>query len=267
MKGMVVTALMVGGALAAGGGAAYVANGYIDTVVSERRAELEAQYKPVQVVVASADLRPGALVTNQTVALRDMPRAFLHAEAVLAEHWGGVAGRVLARTIRSGEPLLLSHLAQDATAGFSAQLNEGMRALTIPVDEEASISGMLAPGDRIDLFFTTTSGNESVTLPLLLNVPVIATGIRTLTNASYLRDGAQPAHYRTVTVSVSPDDAAKITLAQDAGKLTVTLRQPQDEAPIQVARVTKHTLLNGNRFVQAAAPRRRVEIILGGSGS
>lgn len=268
MKGSIVTALMIGGALAAGGAAAYFANGYIDRQIHARRTELDAQYQPVRAIVASADLRPGVLLSGQTVAIRDVPRAFLHADAVLADHWNQAAGRVLARGIRSGETVLLSHLAQEAGAGFSSQLAEGMRALTFPVDEEASIAGMLAPGDRIDLFFTTTSGNDPVTLPLLTNIPVIATGVRTITNDNYLSDRTQaPGQYRTVTVSVTPADAAKITLAQDAGKLTVTLRQPQDEAPIQFARITKHTLLDGGRAPRTGAARPRVEIILGGSGS
>lgn len=264
MKGTLTTVLMIGGALAAGGAAAYFANGYIDKSVRERHAELDAQYQPVSVVVASADLRPGVLLSGQTVALREVPRAFLHSEAVLAGNWSGIAGRVLARNVRSGEPILMSHLAQEVGAGFSSQLIEGMRALTFPVDEEASISGMLSPGDRIDIFFTTTSRNETVTLPLLLNVPVIATGVRTVTNENYLSDRQQSGQYRTVTVSVTPEDAARITLAQDAGKITITLRQPRDDAQVQIARVTKSTLLNGNR-VKIPAPRARVEIILGGT--
>lgn len=268
MKGSLVTALMIGGALAAGAAAAYFANSYVDRTIDARRQELDAQYQPVRAIVASTDLRPGVVLNGQTVAIREVPRAFLHADAVHADQWSSVAGRVLARGLRSGETVLLSHLAQEAGAGFSAQLVEGMRALTFPVDEEASISGMLAPGDRIDLFFTTTSGNDPITLPLLMNVPVIATGVRTITNENYLSDRTQaPGQYRTVTVSVTPLDAAKITLAQDAGKLTVTLRQPQDDAPTQIARVTKHTLLDGGRSPRAVARRPRVEIILGGSES
>lgn len=264
MKGGLVTGLMVVGALGSGGAAAYFANGYIDTTVNNRRAELNAQYEPVRVVVANADLRPGTFLSGQTVALRDVPRAFLHAEAVRADNWSGVAGRVLTHTVRSGEPVLESHLARDVAAGFSSQLAHGMRALTFPVDDEASISGMLAPGDRIDLLFTTMSGNESVTLPLLLNIPVIATGIRTVTNATYLDDKRQSGQYNTITVSVTPQDAAKITLAQDAGKITTTLRQPADDLPIQIARITKNTLLNGNSIARATPHRPRVEIILGG---
>jgi pilus assembly protein CpaB len=166
--------------------------------------------------------------------------------------------------LKGGEPVLRSHLAKDIGAGFSSQLAEGMRALTFAVDEEASISGMLAPGDRIDIFFTTSAGNESVTLPMLVNVPVIATGVRTTTNAGYLADSRAMVQFNNVTVSVTPEDAAKITLAQDAGKITVALRQPGDSAAIQLARVTKQTLLNGNRIVKASTPRSRIEIILGG---
>lgn len=263
MKGSVITALMVTGALSAGAAAAYLANAYIDRTISSRRTELDSRYQPVRVVVANADLRPGSLLSGQTVAIREIPRTFLHSEAVLAERWSSISGRVVAHAVRSGEPILTSHLAQDLGAGFSSQLAQGMRALTIPVDEQASIAGMLAPGDRIDIAFTTLDGNRSVTLPLLANVSVIATGVRTMTNAQYLNDRRQGGQYNTVTVAVTPDDAARLTLAQDAGKIAITLRQPQDDRPLQIARVTKDTLLNGPRTTQPSARRERVEIILG----
>jgi pilus assembly protein CpaB len=265
MKGAWITTLMVAGALGAGGAAAYFADGYIERTVHARQTALEAQYEPVRVVVANTDLRPGTFLSGQTVAVREIPRNFLHSDAVLADRWNEVAGRVLAYPVRSGEPVLQSHLARDAAAGFSSQLAEGMRALTFPVDDEASISGMLAPGDRIDILFTTLNGNESVTLPLLLDVPVIATGVRTVTNAAYLDDKGPSRQYNTVTVTVTPENAAKITLAQDAGKITVALRQPQDNQPTQIARITKRTLLNAERVAKVFHPRPRVEIILGGS--
>ena len=123
---------------------------------------------------------------------------------------------------------------------------------------------MLAPGDRIDILFTALNGNESVTLPLLLDVPVMATGVRTITNAAYMDQKSAHRQYNTVTVSVTPANAAKITLAQDAGKITVALRQPQDNQPAQIARITKRTLLEGERIARVTAHRQRIEIILGG---
>lgn len=270
MKGSIVTVLMIAGALGAGAAAAYFADDYIDKTVTARRAEIDSQYKPVRVIVASTDLRPGVFLSSQNMAVREVPHAFLHSDAVLAASWQTVASRVVAHALKSGEPVLRSHLAQDVRAGFSSQLAAGTRALTFPVDDQSSIAGMLAPGDHIDLFFTTTSGNESVTLPLLVNVPVIATGIRTAANAAYLDDKRQGSQfnqgsqYNTVTVSVTPDEAAKITLAQDAGKITIALRQPHDHNLVRIARVTKRTLLEGERLTKSAPRRVRTEIILGG---
>jgi pilus assembly protein CpaB len=264
MKGTMITVVMVAGALGAGSAAAYFANDYIDRSVNQRRAEIDSQYAKAMVVVASADLRPGTFLSGETVAIREVPRAFLHSDAVLADDWSAVAGRVLSDVVRGGEPVLMSHLAHDVGAGFSSQLSEGMRALTFPVDDESSIAGMLAPGDRIDMFFTTSVNNESITLPLLTAVPVIATGVRTITNTGFVQERRDAGSFSTVTVSVLPEDAAKITHAQDAGKITITLRQPKDIAPIQVSRITKGTLLNGNRIIKQTARRSRVEIILGG---
>ena len=121
----------------------------------------------------------------------------------------------------------------------------------------------LQPGDRIDILFTTTAANESVTVPLLLSVPVIATGLRTQANANSLPDKLQ-GPFRTITVSVTPSDAAKITLAQEAGRITVALRQPQDLTLTRIARITKNALLKGDEQATASRPRARVQIILGG---
>jgi pilus assembly protein CpaB len=263
MKGIVTTILMIGGAFLAGGGAAYFAKGYIASEVRSEREQLQAQYKLISVVVAKADLAPGAVLSGRTVALREVPKTFLHTEAIAADRWSDVAGRVLSRAVRSGETILGSHLAQGAGAGFSAQLPEGMRALTFPVNEEASIAGMLAPGDRIDILFTTTASNESVTMPLLFSVPVIATGLRTQANENSLPDKLQ-GPFRTITVSVTPADAAKITLAQEAGRITVALRQPQDQTLTRIVRITKNALLKGEQPAKVSRPRTRVQIILGG---
>lgn len=265
MKGIWTTTLMIGGALAAGSGAAYFAKGYITREMQTEREQLRSQYQLVNVVVAKADLASGAVLSSQTVALREVPKTFLHADAIRSEQWRDLAGRVLSRAVQGGETILNSHLARGAGAGFSAQLPEGMRALTFPVDEEASIAGMLAPGDHIDLLFTTAAANDSVTVPLLIAVPVLATGLRTQSNENALPERLQSAPFRTVTVAVTPSDAAKITLAQDAGRISVALRQPNDQTATRIARVTKSGLLRGDAPpLGPTRPRTRVQVILGG---
>lgn len=265
MKSTMMTIAMLVGALIAASAAAYFANDYIDSSIARREKDLMAKYENVRVVVAAKDLVPGSRIGGSTAAARGVPRAFLHSEAVLADDWNAVSGRTLAVAVKSGEPILHSHLANNPAAGFSAGLEDGKRALTFPVDDEASISGLLTPGDHIDIFFTTDAGRESVTVPLLYSVPIIATGVETMSNSRLLAKGGRgPGNYRTVTVSVTPEDAAKITHALDTGKITVTLRKLEDESPLQLARVTKNTLLYGNRPNRSSTPRNTIEVILGG---
>ncbi len=99
MKGIWITTLMLGGALAAGGGAAYFVKGYVDGEVQAEREQLQKQYRLVNVVVAKANLAPGAVLSSQTVAVREVPNTFLHADAVRSEQWGEIAGRVLSRPV------------------------------------------------------------------------------------------------------------------------------------------------------------------------
>jgi pilus assembly protein CpaB len=260
MKGKLMTIAMSAGALLAAGGAAYLTNSYIAGTIAARQAELASGYEPVRVIVASEDLPPGTLLDSSTVSIREIPREFVSSAATSAEEWEDVKGRVLTFPVKGGEPVLRTYLAQELGAGFSAQLPPGKRALTFQVSDESSIAGLLQPGDRIDLFFTTTNGNESVTIPLLYDVTVAATGVRTVNNSQQLSE-QQVLTYTNITVAVAPEDAAKITLAQEAGKITVTLRQREDDDPTRIEQVTKQNLLTQN--VATGPTRRAAEIILG----
>ncbi|MET0534241.1 MAG: Flp pilus assembly protein CpaB [Steroidobacter sp.] len=263
MKANLMTIAMGAGALFAAGGAAYLANDYIEGTVAARQAQLASGYEPVKVIVANQDLEPGAFLDASTVSIREIPREFVASAAASADEWSDLKGRVITFPVKSGEPVLRTYLAQEPGAGFSAQLPAGQRALTFQVSDESSIAGLLQPGDRIDLFFTTTNGNESVTIPLLYDITVAATGVRTVTNSTQVPEG-QALTYTTITVTVPPGDAAKITLAQEAGKITVTLRQREDDDPTRIERITKQNLLAQN--VGKARARPSVEIILGGKG-
>jgi len=262
MNGKTITIVMIAVALLAAGAAAYFANGYIQRAVAAQAAEIKKDYEPVRVVVANADLPPGTVLNAQTVSVREYPKTYVSPSAILADNWGAFRGRVLSTPVGGGEAILQAHLATEIGAGFSNQLPPGQRALTFPVNDESSIAQLLQPGDRIDLLFTTTSGNESVTVPLLYGVQVIATGVKTLTNEQQVGDQVRQSGYTTVTVAVSPEDAAKITLAQQSGKVTVTLRQRKDEEHVKLARINKATLLSQERVVtHGYGP---VQIIIGG---
>ena len=249
-------ALLLVGALLAGSGAAYFSHDYIDGQVQAHKQRLNEDYEPIQIVVPKENLRVGSVISSHNLAVRPVPNAFVHDQAVRPEDLEAVVGHRLMHPVNSGEPVLMSHVSQKRGAGFSNLVERGKRALTVAVDTVSSMAGLLRPGDRVDLLATVRDNDRSVTVPLLTDVTLLATG------AAVDEFGVEnsTARYQTITVSVSAEDAAKITHAQDVGRLSVVLRPPGDKSAAFTQPVTKNSLLGKTR--QARGPG--VEIIRGG---
>jgi len=251
-----MTVLLLAGALASGTAAAFLAERYVASEVEAYRARLDEARRPVKVLVANEDLPAGATVSVETVAIRKVPATFVHQDAVRPADFGQAEGRRLLFPLKRGEVVLWAHLSRGRVSGLSARVGKGRRALTLPVDEISSISGLLSPGDRIDLLMTLQDGSEPVTLPLLRDVQVIATGADTGDGLAAGEGG-----YRTITVLVTPEEAARIVHAREVGKVTAMLRAPTDKGPVRLGAVTRATLLGGRA---RARPGGSVEIIRGG---
>lgn len=253
--------LMLGAALVLGLTAMLAAHYYIQARIGLAEAKLRSGLTPVKVVVANRDLKPGMRVSAESFALREIPKTYVHQDAVLPGQFSKAEGQRLIAPLDSGKPLLWSHLESGATPTFSGKLGVGRRALTVPVDEVNSISGMLAPGDRIDLILTLSrQGNsQEVTFPLLQDVKVLATGTQVSSRDD--PDGKLPGggrRYTTVTLETSFEDANRIILARNTGKLTAVLRHPDDKHRQPARRFDMSSLY-------ATTPRGSgVELIIGG---
>lgn len=226
--------LMLAAALILGLTAMWAAHFYIKTRIETAEASLRAGMAPIKVVVANRNLKPGMRVSAEAFAVREFPKTYVHQDAILPNQFPKAEGQRLIAPVDSGKPLLWAHLESGATPTFSAKLGQGRRALTVPVDEVNSISGMLVPGDRIDLILTLSREGKNaseVTFPLLQDVKVLATG----TQVSSRDDPDNKTHaaglrrYTTVTLETSFEDANRIILARNIGKLTAVLRHPDDK--------------------------------------
>jgi pilus assembly protein CpaB len=164
-------------ALCVGGLAALGAKNYLGA----QMAEIEAREKnkaTVQVVVAKADLGKGGVLSAENVAVRPLPKEWAHSGAITPDQFGRAEGAVLAYPANSGEPLIWSQLEGQRTPTFSARLTQGRRAVTVPVDEISSLSGMVEPGDLIDIVVSLKKDSKNFTLTLLQSVTVLATGTK-----------------------------------------------------------------------------------------
>jgi len=258
MKSGLPTLLLFVGAILAGALAVFFANKYITSQVDAKRAELERQYEKVVVVVPKQDLRPGTRLSTALVASRPVPKAFVHADAIRSENFELINNTTLIFPVNKGEPILSTHISNRSGSSLSKLIDDGKRALTFPVDIEASMTGMLKPNDRIDLIMTISDGSAKKTMPLLSNVDVLATGER----VDELSQVSDVGRFQTITLLVASEEAAKIIHAQDVSDLSVLLRSPTDKANAFNKAVTKDTLL-GKVKRKAVRRSRGIEVIKG----
>ena len=126
-------------ALALGGLAAYAASNYL----SERRAEIDAranEIDTVQIVVAKASLPAGASITADSVAVREIPRTWAHSGAITPDQYSRAESLALAYPAAAGEPILWAQLEGRRAPTFSARLQPGQRAVTVPPVTERTVT-------------------------------------------------------------------------------------------------------------------------------
>lgn len=259
------------GAVVFGGLAVFAASRYISQTLAVERAKLSPQIEMVDVVVAKGDLERGTNVGPDNMAVRPVPREYVPGSAVTPDLFANVEGARLAVDMRAGEVLLRGTLEGADEATFAHKVRDGVRAMTVAVDEVNSISGLLQPGDRIDLFFTArpprsgyTQAPET-TMVLMQNVMLLATGRQVRPS---IGDNGQPGvsrSYSTVTIEAAPRDAQRLILAQKSGTLTAVLRGPEDQAPLTAGVMDSRDLFGApvaRRVARASGPK--AEIIVGG---
>lgn len=249
-------------ALVIGGFAAFGVNRYIKGRVDQL--EAQAKGRKVRVVVPKEDLPKGTVLTSKLVAVREIPMEYAHTNAVTPDQFERVENQKLAYPAARGEMLLWSLLEGERVPSFSSRLTAGHRAVTMQVDEVNSISGMLEPGDRIDLMVSVRKENHTYMFPLLQNVDVLATGARADVVSG--ADGKeQRRSFTTITLEATPEDAQRVLAAREVGKVAAVLRAPGDAAVGSSARRDSLALL-GLGGPAGPAETNGVPVMYGGRG-
>ncbi len=247
--------LMAAVALAAGVLSAWTARHHIQTRIAQIEAELRVP--TVRRIVAAHDLEPGLRIDADHLAVREVPQAWAASDSVAPEHIEEVSGSVLSQGLRAGEPLLVAHLAYVGRQALSRRVASGRRAITIPVDDINSLSGMLQAGDLLDLYVSFEHQRRRITAPLLQGVRVLATGSQAGNTDG--EDGAST-EYSTITLDAGPEDAVKLVAARQDGTITAILRHHRDEKPASVAARGDLADLLG---VEVQRPKPVVSIVYG----
>jgi pilus assembly protein CpaB len=243
---------------------------YIGERLAIERELLVPRHQMVEVLVAKRHLERGEPLSADTVAVREIPAEFAPGGALQPSDFEEVSGSRLAVAMRRGEPLLPGMLLDSESNGLSARLKPGSRALTISVDEVNSLSGMLQPGDRIDLMLSLRpsgplpSTDPEVTRTLMQDVLVLATG-RQVRPAN---DDGLARTFTAITVEVDPEQAQKLVVAQRNGRLTAMLRNHGDRTAVSDRKLDVNGLLGIKPAAAVPVLRpRATEVIVGGRGT
>jgi pilus assembly protein CpaB len=254
-------------AMAAGVSGAVFVSRYVTARAIAAESALQQRYAPRTVVVAAQDLPKGQRLDSHMLALRQMPSDFVPLDAVSADRAAALVGGRVAIDIKRGTPVMPAALRSgDGMARLSELLPAGRRALTIAVDQVNALAGHLSAGDMIDLFYSQADGAGAMLLPLLQHISVLAVG-ETLANPDATAT-ASGAGFSSITLLLTADEAARVVLAQETGRITVVLRAGQDDGPTTVATRSSRALLDQpvQRRSGSGAASDQVELLVGGNG-
>src|SRR6266852_3407697 len=205
------------------------------------------------IVVAAAPLQLGTRVDINNLRLISWP-----ADEPVTGMFTRVedcANRALITPVAANELILENKLApKEAGAGLPATIPEGMRALSVAVNEVVGVAGFVIPGTMVDVLVTgrlpgtTHGGDDNITRTILENVRVLAAGQKVEQD----REG-KPQTVPVITLLVSPADAGKLAMASTEGKIQLALRNTIDSK-----RVNPPPVLQAALFAGIAPPPRHV---------
>ena len=149
--------------------------------------------------------------------------------------------------INENEPITESKVAsREAGAGLPPVIPEGMRAISVRVNEVIGVAGFVVPGTLVDVLVTVrpTGGpsDEPMTRTVVSKVQVLTAGTKFDQDKS---KSGEPIPTSVVTLSVLPEDAERIALASNEGKITLSLRNPLDVVSTDTKGIKLAALMRG----------------------
>lgn len=223
-----------------------------------KRVEAQAHVDTTERIVFNKALVAGTTLGSEDLAVRALPAELAPAESYVPESYERLVGQVLKYSVHGGEVVLPLHVRAPRQDSFAQRIQSGRRALSIAVDRINSISGLVRPGDLIDIYVSFDYQRRKITAPLLQGVYVLATDQHTD------EDIQAGVGFTTMTLDLSPEEAATLVAAKQSAEITAMLRNPiDDQTSVKAVRNDIATLLGLRNPIENLNQGRRVNVIYG----
>ena len=248
MRNRIFAVLVI--AIVAGGSLAY---GTYNFMQAQPVKSVEMPTQPV--VVAAANLPLGTAIKKEDLQVVAFPMGSVP-EGTFSQP-AELLGRGLIVPVVKNEPILNAKLAaKEAGAGLPPVIPEGMRAVSVRVNEVVGVAGYVLPGTRVDVVATASAsgaGNDMVSKVVLANVQVLTAGTRLEQD----QEAGKPMQVTVVTLLVNPEQAERLALASTEGKIQLALRNPLDQGSPATPGIRPAGLMSVAKVAAPVAPRPR----------
>jgi len=211
---------------------------------------------PVKLLVARKQIEPGQVVTEDMLATRVVPTAYVETRAVRESEKSRILGLRMATPVQAQQTLMWTDLAiaADDRRDLSSLVQTGMRAVAVRAANDDKSFALMRPGDRVDVIATlpVEGSNLRQSVVLLQNILVLAVGLDTSLDQNS-KGGGNEARELLLNLSLSVPEAQLLALAIEKGRISVALRNPDDVRVTDgVADLTSNTLtdLKTRKIVQ-----------------
>ena len=224
---------------------------------------LKATYpEPVDVLVASKDVKAETVVTADMLKVGTVPERFIQPYAARSAE--EVVGQVTMAPIAEGEQILLNKVRRPdqapLTSTLSGMLEKGKRAVTIGADALTGVGGFVRPGDTVDLLWTVSvptpdqQGSQLVTWTLFQDTQVMAVGNQMVGKEA---ESSAASEGYTVTLALTPQEASFLLFARENGKIQLSLRSKSETGRVAVVPANISTLMEKQLGLQLQRPQEK----------
>jgi pilus assembly protein CpaB len=234
----------------------------ITEVMARRNAEPAGMIGDTQpIFVAMTDIGLGDTLSSQVLKLEQWPKDKVPAGAISKIE--DIEGRRTRTKLYMGEPTLQNRQVGKGGSeqGATALIPKGYRVVPVKVDLVSGGSSMIVPGDRVDvmvhLVHDAARGiQETVTRTILQDIKVFA--VDDVVDLEKEKDGTKRIAAKTISLLVTPAQAAKVVLATQMGNINLVMRSPEDDQQVGNSEAKPSELFGG----PAKAEREKETLML-----
>lgn len=194
-------------------------------------ASAEVEMAAVVVIGTKEPVPARTKIGEQHLALKEVPRSVLTGSEFTAT--ADLVGQVTNVALEPGEVVLKSRVVPEGKGTLAYRVPQGMRAITIRIDELSGVAGNANPGDKVDLVLVLQASKPDrpfATSRLIYEgVEILAKGLAAGTEDAAAKAPGEPAKLTSLTLAMRPEHAVEVALAEQIGLIKVMLRPAENK--------------------------------------